>query len=799
MIIRKSSEIYLDSNATTPVLPAAAQAAQAAMEQVYGNPSSAHVSGLKAREILESARNLCRQVLGAVDGQIVFTSGATEAIQMGVFSTLCSIRNQRKKNGQPESPRSLLYAATEHKAVPQAIRHWNELLGIDNQVLEIPVDQNGQVDLEFIRQHAAQADLVCTMAVNNETGVVAPLAAIEAAIRETNQDARWLVDCVQSVGKMPIQLSETTIDYATLSGHKIYAPKGIGVLYVREGTPLVPLLAGGGQEQGARGGTENLPGVAAIAAVLEQLAQSPARSFADDAQLTQYNQQLKTALKSAFPSIVFNSPETSCVPTTINFSVEGFLNKELLDLFDAAGIRVSSGSACSSKVVGSFVLDAMGLAQWRSEGAIRLSFGPMVSEAEINAACERIQEAGKALCQACLQMNPSEMDYASETLDGLVQLKNGSNCTWLLMDAQSNHCIIVDPFEEMSTRVEALVRCQESKVVAVLDSHAHVDHDSCRGELIDSLKPWLQTEALTNDELGWPEHVAGTVTLDDDTKVPYLKFSKRYIIAQVELPGHTQVGRAYLIGAPPADGRLKKEQIEFAFTGDMILMGGIGRTDFPCSNVEAMYASLRRLTEIIGPHTVLCPTHDYNNELATSLAAERARNSFLNSIVETQNPISLSEFLDTKPGVDAKIDDASNSELVCGLISEGDDCESALEIARGELKAFFQENAAAWIIDVREPHEFSFAQDWSEIGFRSPPQNVPLTRLVGFLPQLRQQVQANPQDVIFLCRSGRRSGVAASVARAMGVSTARHVAGGIALNVATKCLTDEWAEPGYMI
>ena len=799
MIIRNSSEIYLDSNATTPVLPAAAQAAREAMEQIYGNPSSSHVSGLKARDILETARDLCRQVLGATDGQIVFTSGATEAIQMGVFSTLCDIREQRIQDvAAGNEPRLLLYAATEHKAVPQAIHHWNKLLGINDRVVEIPVDPSGQIDIEFIREHAPNADLVCTMAVNNETGVIAQLDKIEAAIRETNREAKWLVDCVQSIGKMKIDLSSTSIDYATLSGHKIYAPKGIGVLYVREGAPLVPLLAGGGQEQGARGGTENLPGVAAIAAVLEELCASEDLAFAPKNRLIDFNQRIKSALQESFPGIVFNSPSDWCVPTTINFSIEGFLNKELLDLFDAAGIRVSSGSACSSKVVGSFVLDAMGLPRWRSEGAIRLSFGPLTSESEIDAACERIRDAGKALCNSCLLLN-EQYEESSEPVDGLVQLKNGSNCTWVLMDSETKRCLVVDPFDEMSSRVEALVRCQESSVVAILDSHAHVDHDSCRGQLMESVDSRILPTAKTNDPLGWPDSVDGTIQLADGTQAPYIKFSSRWIVAQCELAGHTKIGRAYLVGSPNQDGALLPENIEFVFSGDMILMGGIGRTDFPCSDIEAMYDSLNRLSRIIGPRTAICPTHDYNNELATTLTTERARNEFLNSILCENAPLSKQEYLQQKPTIDAGISDETNPELVCGLIGSVDCQQSAVEIPRSELKEFFKTRSGSLIIDVREPHEFIFAQDWSELGFHEPPQNIPLTRLIGCLPAICRQHQESPRDIIFLCRSGRRSGVAASVTRAFGIESARHVAGGIALNVATKCVAEEWAEPGYMI
>ena len=565
-MIRKSTEIYLDSNATTAVLPEAARAAQEAMEEIYGNPSSTHVTGLKARYLLESARDLVRDVLGASHGQIIFTSGATEAIQMAVFSALCHLRKQREESGPAEN-RLLLYGATEHKAVPQAIRHWNHLLGINNDVVEIPVDELGQFDLGFLAEHAAQADLICTMAVNNETGVIHPLDQIEDVIRGVNRDGLWLVDCVQAVGKTRLQLSETSIDYAAVSGHKIYAPKGIGLLYVREGAPLFPLMTGGGQEHGARGGTENLPGVAAIAAVMKRLVTSPTRTFADDACLLSRQQRLVAALKQAFPTVVFNTPLEEAVPTTINFSVKGFPNKEMLDLFDAAGIRVSSGSACGSAVVGSYVLDAMGLPQWRSEGAIRMSFGPLTPDSEIDAACERIADAGKALCDSCLLPSAESDSAPGEVLNCLIQLKTGSMCTWLLMDSESQSCLVVDPFEELAPRAESLIRCQKSRLLAVLDSHAHVDHDSCREMLLTVLKDHADPSAVTEDELGWPEIPdSARVILGDGTSAPYFRLSNNRVVAQVELPGHTRVGRAFLVGEMTGEQTLPPERVELAFT-----------------------------------------------------------------------------------------------------------------------------------------------------------------------------------------------------------------------------------------
>ena len=799
MIVRTTHEIYLDANATTAVLPAAAQEAHDAMEDLFGNPSSSHISGLRARFILESARDLVREVLGAPTGQIIFTSGATEAIQMGIFSTLCDIREKRKSAGQnvTSEKRKLLYMATEHKAVPQALQHWNDLLGVDNEVVKIPVDSNGAPDLEFLKTHAPSADLICTMAVNNETGVITDLAAVEKTIRSANPTVAWFVDAVQAVGKIKLELSKTTIDYASVSGHKIYAPKGIGLLYARENAPMVPLLAGGGQEQGARGGTENLPGVAAIAAVMNKLAASESHTFACDKILKGYQTRLIDTLKAAFPTIVFNTPFDHSVSTTINFAVKGFPSKELLDLFDAASIRVSSGSACGSAVKRSYVLDAMGLSEWQSSGAIRLSFGPLTTETEIESACERIEQAGQALCESCLVVSSKANSIAGQELDGLIQLKNGSMCTWMLMDAKSKRCIIIDPFEELSDRVEMLVRCQESKVVAILDTHAHVDHDSCRKMLLKIISQQAADSAHTSDELGWPEQPDGIATLADGSTAPFMRISDDCVIAQTELPGHTLIGRAFLVGKLSGENQLAVEDIEFAFTGDTILMGGIGRTDFPCSSIEKMFESLHRLPKIIASETLICPTHDYNNEFSTTMNSEQHGNEFLDSILAGK--VSAAEFAEQKPTIDSGIADATNSELVCGLIKTCSGTDASIEIHKDQLKDFFAEHKNSLIIDVREPHEFSFAQDWSELGFDSPPENIPLTRLSGYLPTLLKAHRQTPREVIFLCRSGTRSGKAAEVARRIGIETACHIAGGIALNVKHKCASKLMPEIGNVI
>ncbi|MEM9411000.1 MAG: aminotransferase class V-fold PLP-dependent enzyme [Planctomycetota bacterium] len=798
MIVKTYSEVYLDANATTRVLPEAAEAARDVMEQLFGNPSSSHIAGLRARKILESTRELARQVLGAKEGEVIFTSGATEAIQMAVLSAICHAKESCQQRSVTTSDRVLLYGATEHKAVPQAIMHWNKLLDFHAQVLEIPVDENGMLDTDFIREHSGKAELICTMAVNNETGVVSDLDAIESSFRPDNPSCIWLVDCVQAVGKTSLQLSDTTIDYAVASGHKIFAPKGIGLLYLRNQAPVVPLLAGGGQEHGRRGGTENLSGVAAIGAVLQRLVDSPTRSFAAEDRLVEFRSQLIDALQAAFPKVAFNTPLDKSVPCTINFSVPDFSSKELMDLFDAAGVRVSSGSACGSAAVNSYVLDAMGVEDWRSKGAIRLSFSAVATSHEIEAAADRIREVGRALNDSCLVVadDAEGLVQSGQDLDGLIQLRSGSDCSYLIMNSETRRCIVIDPFEALSQRIETLIRCQKSQVVAVLDTHAHVDHDSIRQDLLGALSQFAIESARTNDLLGWPEVDDGECILGDGSTARMIRLSPDFVVAKTNLPGHTRIGVAYFYGTLE-DKNLLPENIEIAFLGDTILMGGIGRTDFPCSCIDSMYDSLKRLPDIILPTTVICPTHDYNLEFATTLETELEGNGFLRSILSSGSLLSKKSFKEQKPEIDAGIKDASNSELVCGFIRHND-TTTKLYIDNSELKSLITDGNNHLIIDVREPHEFSFEQSWDELGFSEAPVNVPLTRFSGFLPELLNYKFTPQQKVIFLCRSGKRSSIAAEITRRLGFDNARCIVGGLALNT-RNCGPQLKQELDYMI
>jgi len=432
------TDIYLDANATSPVLPAAAAAAMAAMQDCFGNPSSSHATGLRARALREGVRACARRVVGAPHGRLMFNSGATEGIQTAVLSALCAVRERRARGEACGDV--VLTGATEHKAVSESLAHWNRLLGLGLELRVLPVDGDGRHRLDVLRALAPRLAFVCTMAANNETGVVSDLDGIAAVLHDTASPALWMVDCVQALGKLPLDLGASRIDYAPFSGHKLYAPKGIGMLYVREGAPFTPLICGGGQEDNGRSGTENMTGIAALGAVLEALERGD--TFRSTESLQACRARLADALTHAFPGVVFNAPLAYALPTTLNFSVPGVTSAELLDLFDAAGMRVSAGSACAaSRAAPSYVLDAMGLPAWRSVAAVRLSIGPLLDDAALDLACERIAHCGAALALPAPTAAGIETAHPDAALDAGMELDATAAHSWL---AAHPDAIVVD-------------------------------------------------------------------------------------------------------------------------------------------------------------------------------------------------------------------------------------------------------------------------------------------------------------------------------------------------------------------
>lgn len=569
-------EIYLDANATTPVLPQARLAALAVMGEAFGNPSSIHGSGLKARALMEQVRDRARRLLGAAGGQLCFTSGATEGIQTAVLSALTELR-RRRDAGETQQPLLLLYGATEHKAVPEALRHWNTLLGLHWPVRAIPVDHQGRHDLAWLRQQAPQAGLVCTMAANNETGVVSDLDGIRAALADSS--ALWLVDSVQALGKLPLHLAERRIDYAPFSGHKLYAPKGIGMLYVREGAPFTPLMTGGGQEGALRAGTENIAGIAALGEVLRAL--EAGDTFANQETLWAHRERLALALTDAFPGLVFNAPPSLCLPTTLNFAVPGLASRLLLDLFDAAGLRVSGGSACSAaKAQPSYVLEAMGLPAWQSSAAVRLSFGAADSSELIERACARIRACGASLRAHGLMAQPPA---GNTTPAGLVTrfVADGA-CCYLVADATRRHCVLIDALPAHTEQITQWQRRHQHTLVAVLATSRRMEHAESVAALRIAFPDSVQALGSV-DPLGWPQG-AQQIELG------------QHRITRLAPPGGSADAAAFVLHTP--------DQGQLAFVG---------------TSAMADAGSLHWLTQALAPHALLLPSHDDAQHFAWTL------------------------------------------------------------------------------------------------------------------------------------------------------------------------------------
>lgn len=426
----RRSAVYFDCNATTPVAPEAADAATIMMRELFGNPSSAYSTGLAARRVLDESREVAARCLGVAPDEITFTSGATEAIQIAVLSAFAHL--ERRRGVRPHDKVRAIFGATEHKAVPQALHHWNALLGLGLEIVPVPVGPNGCLDLASLQELLPGSCLLATMAVNNETGSIADLAAIAELVRGSG--ALWLVDCVQALGKIPLDLRELQVDYAVFSGHKVYAPKGIGFLYARAGAPFVAHVAGGGQEAGRRSGTENLPGVAGLGRVLREL-ETPSDLFLDPKTIAGFRADIAATLLESFPGLQWNSPQHGGVPTCLNFSVPGYTGREILNAFDAAGVCVGNGSACgTTEVVRSHVLEAMGIPVARNEGAVRLSFGFATRAAEVRAGCEAIRRAARALQDFELQMDAPYV---------LWRLRHGSSNTWVFVNPAASTALIV--------------------------------------------------------------------------------------------------------------------------------------------------------------------------------------------------------------------------------------------------------------------------------------------------------------------------------------------------------------------
>ena len=372
--------IYLDYNATTPVDPEVVAELLPYLNEGFGNPSSSHPYGKKAKEAVELARTRMAALLGADPTEIVFTSGGTEANNQALIGA--ALANSHKG-------RHIITTAVEHPAVLNPL-HWLEGQGFTVTVL--PVDGSGRVDPESVREAiTGETILISVMHANNEVGTVQPLAEIGAIARE--HGVLFHTDAAQSVGKIPTRVDELQVDMLTVAGHKFYAPKGVGALYVRHGVKIDSYLHGAGHEGGRRAGTENVPYIVALGKAAELAA---GRLTDGGAQVLALRERFHARLQELLDGVALNGHPTDRLPNTLNVSFKDVVGADLLASIPE--IAASTGSAChDSSCELSGVLKAMGLSREQGFGAVRFSLGGQTTEAEVDRAAELVAVQVKQL------------------------------------------------------------------------------------------------------------------------------------------------------------------------------------------------------------------------------------------------------------------------------------------------------------------------------------------------------------------------------------------------------------------
>ena len=366
--------IYMDNNATTKVADEVIAEMTPYLGQLYGNPSSMHTFGGQVAHKLGEARNRVARLLGCSPEEIIFTSCGTESDNAAIKGALASASNKR----------TVITTRVEHPAVLSTCR---DLEHHGYNIIEIAVDKNGSLDLDELKDRLDDdVAIVSIMYANNETGTVFPIDEIVSMVK-----AKGIVfhtDAVQAVGKIPLNLAETPIDLLSLSGHKLHAPKGVGVLYVRKGTRLAPFLVGGHQESGRRAGTENVPSIIALGKACEIAGENIED---ENTRVKQLRDRLQAGITAACPDCLINGDVGNRLPNTANISFEFIEGEAILLMLNKFGICASSGSACTSgSLEPSHVLRAMGVPFTAAHGSIRFSLSRYSTEEEVDFVIEKI-------------------------------------------------------------------------------------------------------------------------------------------------------------------------------------------------------------------------------------------------------------------------------------------------------------------------------------------------------------------------------------------------------------------------
>lgn len=370
--------IYLDHNATTPLDAEVLREMEPYMRGAFGNPSSPYGAGRAARAAVDEARGRMAEFLGCEPSEVIWTSGATEANTMAIRSAV----------GVSEK-RHVVTTNVEHHAVSEVVE---QLQREGCPVTRVPVDEGGAVDpaavAAAIRPETA---LVTVMGANNETGVVMPIEEIGRICRD--RGVPFHVDAVQVAGKQPVNLSELAVDSAAFSAHKFYGPKGVGALFLRRRQAFLPMMPGGGQERGRRGGTENVAGIVGMGAAARRAGDvSPMK------RLTEWRDRMEARLLHELGGIVINGKNSRRLGNTSNLSVDGVDGEALLLKLDQSGVAVSTGSACATGAMEpSHVLLAMGRSRREALSSIRISLGRSNTVEDVENATERIVDAVRSL------------------------------------------------------------------------------------------------------------------------------------------------------------------------------------------------------------------------------------------------------------------------------------------------------------------------------------------------------------------------------------------------------------------
>ncbi len=393
-IFRFNRRVYLDHNATTPVSARVQRKMAQALKSHYGNASSFYGLGRKSAELMEQARGQVADAIRADPPEILFTGCATESNNAVLKSVSAHFYPQKKK---------IISTPIEHPSVLNTLAYL-ETQGV--MVEYCPVDGQGRVLLaELEKRMDDQTFLVCCILANNETGVIQDVPAVTKIAKQ--HGALVLTDCVQALGKIPIDVHAWGVDYASFSAHKLYGPKGIGALYVKEGSPFTPLLHGGHQESGMRAGTESLHNIVGFGAACEDVN----KLLAHAEQTRALKQQLIQRLKAIKPDCVVNSSEAECLPNTVSITFPKVENAGLMGILDYHGVAVSAGSACSTgEDAPSHVLTSMGLSDRAARETIRFSLGWTTSSGDIQYTSKVIRDYLEGRTQLVNMLAPAQLN-----------------------------------------------------------------------------------------------------------------------------------------------------------------------------------------------------------------------------------------------------------------------------------------------------------------------------------------------------------------------------------------------------